>query len=309
MPATNKNDDVLFDFNSLRLIIGALAFAFPAMVVVLSGKITTSISASYYEPQTRDVFVGFLFIIGALLISYQGHTQGAPKRKSESLWHWILSFKWLKTYQEDVISTIGGAAAIFTALYPTACDGCPMDTRAVIHMVGAFILFATVVYFCMIAFLRSLNQKLLRHAGLKKDSGFKETIKTIRENKSRADVNLLVQFWNYLSREMQIFLTTARAELKEFDLEKETESTLQSLQAYQEEMARGWRYVVCGSLITVTLLVFVVLLVSMPDVVSHSTITFIVETIALVLFGIAWMTASKFKFFPQIISWFKAKKA
>src|SRR5262245_27666032 len=120
MTVSKSNESLVFNSRTLRLIIGALAFAFPSTVILLTGKVTTSISASYHEVETRDVFVGFLFIIGTLLIAYKGHLQGRPKRKSEHLWDWILSFKWVKVYQEELISTIGGLAAIFTALYPTA---------------------------------------------------------------------------------------------------------------------------------------------------------------------------------------------
>ena len=134
MAASKLNDQLIFNPRTLRLIIGALAFAFPAAVIALTGKITTSISASYHEVQTRDVFVGFLFIIGALLISYKGHTQARTASEPRSLRE--RTWDWLKEYQEDVVSTIGGVAAIVTALSPTACDGCPMDTKQSSASVG-----------------------------------------------------------------------------------------------------------------------------------------------------------------------------
>jgi hypothetical protein len=87
MAASKFNDQLTFNPRTLRLTIGALAFAFPAAVIALTGKITTSISASYHEVQTRDVFVGFLFLIGALLISYKGHTQERPPANQVLFWH------------------------------------------------------------------------------------------------------------------------------------------------------------------------------------------------------------------------------
>jgi hypothetical protein len=43
-----------------------------------------------------------------------------------------------------------------------------------------------------------------------------------------------------------------------------------------------------------------------PNMVIDLKITFIVETIALVAFGIAWMTASQLEYLKQIQSWWKA---
>src|SRR5678815_638888 len=89
------NEQLVFDVRTLRLIVGALAFAFPSAVIALTGKITTSISASYHEVQSRNVFVGFLFIIGAFLISYKGHVQEPDADEPRSFW------RWLKRYEED----------------------------------------------------------------------------------------------------------------------------------------------------------------------------------------------------------------
>jgi hypothetical protein len=307
--ATNPSkEDLVFNYRTLRLIIGALAFAFPAVVIALTGKITTSISASYHEVETREVFVGFLFILGALLISYKGHLQGETKKESETIWQWIVSFRWLIVYQEDIISTIGGFAAIFTALYPTACDGCSMDTRATIHTTGAFILFSTVVYFSLIAFLRSLNQKLLGYADLKQNSVFMEQIATLRKNKSRAGINVFKRFWNFLTLEIQIFLVIAAVEFRVLDREKGLMRVFKLLGRHGKKIARGVVYVVCGILIAVTLLAFIVLSVANSSLVAYPATTFVVETISLVLFGIAWMTASKLEYIATIVNWWRSRQ-
>ena len=322
MLTSESNDNLVFNHRTLRLIIGALAFAFPAMVIALTGKVTSSISASYWEPETRDVFVGFLFVVGTLLISYKGHLQSKPKDPSESLLKWILSFKWLKRYQEDVVSTIGGTAAIFAALYPTACDGCSMDKRAIIHLTGAFILFSTVVYFCMIAFLRSLNHKLLnhfinpteeerlklRHVNPNEIWHYIKRIETIRATKSQAGISLPIRFWNFLTLEIQIFLATASGAFEQARREKGSKNLLKVSQMYRAEVARGRVYVVCGSLITLILSTFIFMLVINPGFATHSIATFIVETLALVLFGVAWITASKLEYIAQIVKWLKSLK-
>ena len=60
MYTSKSSSNLVFDYQTLRLIVGALAFAFPAVAIARSGKITTSISSSYWEPNARDFFVGFL---------------------------------------------------------------------------------------------------------------------------------------------------------------------------------------------------------------------------------------------------------
>jgi hypothetical protein len=306
MAASKLNDQLIFNPRTLRLIIGALAFAFPAAVIALTGKITTSISASYHEVQTRDVFVGFLFIIGALLISYKGHTQARTASEPRSLRE--RTWDWLKEYQEDVVSTIGGVAAIVTALSPTACDGCPMDTKANIHTIGAFILFSTVVYFCQIGFLRSLNQKLLGYAELKNNHGFMEKINVIRNGHSTKDANLHRQFWNYLTVETRTFLAIATEEFRKYDREKAVMKIVKVLLVHGKKIARGWVYVICGVLIALVLLVFIAAAWLLPDLITHSKATFLVETIALGFFGIAWMTASQLEYIRQIEDWLEARR-
>ena len=93
MATVKENDNPVFDVRTLRMIVGAFAFGLPGLVYILDGKITTSISASYHEAPTRNIFVGSLFVIGALLISYQGQPYAAhavisaKKRQSAILSH------------------------------------------------------------------------------------------------------------------------------------------------------------------------------------------------------------------------------
>jgi len=299
--STRNNDDLLFDYRTLRLIIGVLALGFPFTVIALTGKITTSMSASYHEAATRDVFVGFMFIIGALLISYKGHLQGEANVETTNVW------KSLVRYQEDVISTVGGLAAILAALFPTACDGCRTDTRAVIHLSGAFILFSIIVYFCLVAFLRSLNQKLLREDVLRKDKTFIELVSNIRKEKSNGNASLPVRFWNFMTLESLIFRTIAAKRNLLSDPQKVGARQTRFSTEFEKGLKRGFIYVVCGGGITVTLLSLVVLMSLRPDLVSHTITTFVVETIALAFFGFAWMTASKFRYLSKILDWIKSK--
>jgi len=305
MASSETTDDVLFDARTLRLIVGALAFAFPTVVIALTGKVTTSISASYHEVETRDVFVGFLFIIGALLISYKGHLQGEAENETTTLWERFISFRWLNRYQEDVISTIGGVAAIFTALFPTNCNTCPVDTTAKVHLTGAFILFSTIVYFCLIAFPRSLNKKLLGGdedaAQFKKQ--FLKHINTIMGRRSGDKVGLLSRFWYFLTLEIQVFLAVTIGGWEQSNLKKTRGGPAVLPSEHVKRVRRGLVYLVCGGLIALDLIIFIILFLAVPDVVAQTIITYVVEAIALGFFGVAWITASKQRYIAQIQEW------
>lgn len=229
-----------FDYRDLRLMVGAIAFSFPWLVVlIIAFKVPPSISASYHTV-ARDVFVGLLFVIGALLFAYRGHN-----------------------LQEEWISTIGGLAAIVTALFPTYCDknhfptvcnaevvptictGCGADFNSTIHYSAAVILFSTVVYFCLFAFTRRVISKI--------------------DNRSKLTVSLVTKY-ALKGADKNIFQAGKR-------------------------LLRLRIYLVCGLLIA-GIMLSTVLVSSMLK-----TFTFWAEAFALGLFGIAWMTASKFWFF------------
>jgi quinol-cytochrome oxidoreductase complex cytochrome b subunit len=134
----SNSSDLLFDYRILRLIVGIVAMGLPLTVYLVTLTVTSSISASYYT-DARDVFVGALFVIGALFLAYQGH-----KDKTQEKW----------------ISNIGAIAAVCAAIYPTSCDQCGPDVNSTIHYIAAFILFSAVVYFCLFAFSGSAKAKI-----------------------------------------------------------------------------------------------------------------------------------------------------
>jgi hypothetical protein len=109
----------------LRLLVGLVALALPVVVMLVSSTPLASISASYYT-EARDVFVGALFIIGALLLAYNGHT---------SVEKWV--------------SKGAALAAVGAAIFPTTCDLCEADLKSGIHYAAAVILFSTIAYFCL----------------------------------------------------------------------------------------------------------------------------------------------------------------
>jgi hypothetical protein len=139
-----------------------------------------------------------------------------------------------------------------------------MDGKATIHTIGAFVLFSNVVYFCLVAFLRSLNQKLLEYAALKENSEFVDHVNAIRKAKSRDDVNLLQKFWNFLTLESQVFLAIAAEQSRRYDRENRAMRIVRLLLVHGKKFARGYVNLVCGALIALTLLTFILLSLSCP---------------------------------------------
>jgi hypothetical protein len=304
MPISDSKENLAFDPRRLRLIAGALAFALPSTVIALTGRINTSISASYHEVQSRNVFVGFLFIIGAFLISYKGHVQEPDPDEPRTF------LRWLKRYEEDWVSTIGGIAAILTALFPTARDGYPMDTAAYIHTAGTFILFASVVYFCLIAFLRSVNEKLVEE-----NPAFmplKEKVRRVASQPAIHSAKELLYLW---LPEIFIFLRIATQVSRDYNVNGPDQDALESDDepgksklkymwlAYRKKITRGVVYLACGVTIALTLAGFLLIMWRRPDLVRGTNTAFVIETIALVFFGIAWMTASQVEYYQQFKAW------
>lgn len=258
MSRSGSKEQLGFDHSTLRLIVGGIAFSFSLVVFMLATTITSSISASYHT-NARDVFVGFLFVIGILLIGYKGH-EHKPTGKKDEFWYPIRKY-WGK-YQEDVISTIGGIAAIAAAVCPTTCDTCTRDLKSDIHTAAATILFIIVVYFCWFPFLDRVTEKL--------GNQFK---RGDNENKL-------------------IFLLRVTGSLQGSS----------GKVAYLRRVARrGWVYFFCGlgiAIVMVGLVAAEFTVLEEMRIAFH--ITFWAETIALLLFGIAWVKASQFQFIRKI---------
>jgi hypothetical protein len=245
--AEKKNSQALdeslaFDSYTIRLAIGVIAMLFPVVVALRASGFPDSISWSYYT-DARDFYVGFLFVIGGYLISYQGHRPPLDQIHVGKFWNWVNSFwkgaidfrKRERKYEEDLVTWVGGVAAAITALFPTAyCLGadCPRDPISVIHYIAAALVFGTTVFFCLVAFRSRAVDKLKRAEKLPGKTG---------------------------------------------------------------AAPRRWRlrfYAVCGWGIAVVMIGVVVLKATSFQ--PTSNIMFWAETIALELFGIAWLIASQY---------------
>ena len=317
MTPVKENENPMFEFSTLRMIVGAFAFGLPWLVYALVGRATTSISASYHELPTRDIFVGSLFVIGALLISYKGHLQGEPLEEGMGLLEQFWSFKkWIHRYQENLISTVGGVAAVTAALFPTARDPQNMDTIAYIHTVSAFLLFANVAYFSIIAFLRSLNKKLLGYDAFDKNVEFMKKVSDIRSHKTREGQGLLQRVWNFLTLETAIFLAIKSEKLEQYQRSKTSMGFFKLLGLYGKKFSRGFVYVIFGSLTVLVLLLalilgLLVMFNMIPDTLLPAYTTFVIEALAMLFFGFTWITASQLEYgrpFEWLLERFRQKQ-
>ena len=307
MSTGNENENPVFEDHTLRLVVGALAIGLPSLVYILAGRITRSISSSYHEPLARDVFVGSLFVLGTLLISYKGHPQGEAPAEGMGMWKRLLN--WITRYQENLISTIGGLAAMTAALFPTACDTCSMDRIALVHTVSAFILFANVAYFSIVAFLRCVNKKLLVYKIFTQDD-FKGRVNELRNRKTRPTFNPLRWLWNFLTLELQVFLALRRKQLEQYEGENAWTRFKSLWTVHGKKFARGFVYVLFGWLTLLVLLVYIILglliaLKVIPDILTGTTATFVIEAVAMCFFGITWITASQLQYWRQIRGFFE----
>jgi hypothetical protein len=137
MPVTESTDgQPVFDYLTLRLLVGIVAFALPLIVLIFSSFAQlTSISASYHTG-ARDILVGSLFMIATILVAYRGN---GPI--------------------ESWMANLGAVAAIVAALCPVACEVCQIDTMAILHALAGAILFSVIAYFCFGPFRQGAKKK------------------------------------------------------------------------------------------------------------------------------------------------------
>lgn len=131
----SKPKRIEIDHHTIKLIMGIIAISLAALTSFFSDTPIQSISASYHEGGwARDIFVGFLFTICALMLAYNGRS----------------------TY-EMVCSKIAAMAALAVALFPCKCG----DHEEIIvnaHGIAAFIMFSVLVIFCYLFFRRASSK-------------------------------------------------------------------------------------------------------------------------------------------------------
>ena len=151
MNLNQETQNKAFDYRFLRLLIGIIAFAMPIIVWIFSTDELLSISASYYT-NMREIFTGSLFIVGAFLMAYNGHSFG-----------------------QLVLSKIASVSIVLIALFPTECkecsteiiesirsicQSCSIDNIAKVHYASAGISFFILGIFCVVFFRKRIDQKV-----------------------------------------------------------------------------------------------------------------------------------------------------
>ena len=144
MKTTRQSEnDLIISYKSLRKLIGSIGVFLP--VILAAGMfyfnkenfIQDSIS-DYYGTQMRDVFVGFLFVLGFFLFSYKGY-----KNEDRGIF-----------YNDNFYANLGGVFALAVALFPTTSES---STIRAIHLTSAVLLFAVFSYFCLVIFRRGVE--------------------------------------------------------------------------------------------------------------------------------------------------------
>jgi len=130
-----QHTNPIFDYKALRLMLGIIALALPFLVSAIAQMPLPSISASYFT-EARDEFVGLLFVVGGLMMAYNGHTN-----------------------REALAAKLAAICAILIALFPTtkAC-GDPSQT-VVIHTAAAVLMFSILAWFCFVPFRKNTKGK------------------------------------------------------------------------------------------------------------------------------------------------------
>ncbi len=133
MGGTSGNQQTLcLPYYTLRIIIGILGLTFPFILslgawIVFGTGLQNSIS-HYYHTGMRDVFVGFLFVIGFFLMTYGGYD-----------------------LIDNIVSTVGGISAVLAAIFPTTADG-TITVIKILHFVFAGLFLLSLVYFALVLF-------------------------------------------------------------------------------------------------------------------------------------------------------------
>jgi len=109
----------------IKFVIGMIALALPAFEFALAGGSLQSISDSYWQSDpTRNIFVGALTSIGALLIGYNGKVRG-----------------------EQILGKVVCVCAFCVAMFPCVCE-CHARPIWWPHAPAAVVLFLALAIFC-----------------------------------------------------------------------------------------------------------------------------------------------------------------
>lgn len=124
----------------MKLIVGVIALSLPALTSSLAVESLDSISAAYWDigGWPRNILVGFLFAIGAFLLSYNGHSAG-----------------------EMILSKVAAFAAVGVAMFPCKCGG-QAEIIPYVHYASAATMFGILAVFCYVFLQRARSKDWLQ---------------------------------------------------------------------------------------------------------------------------------------------------
>lgn len=96
----------------IRKLIGVLGLALPFLLPIAESEFLSSISHYYYKSLSSLFFIIILASFGLFLISYKGYQIDKTTEK----------------ISDDLITNIGGLAALLVVFIPTCCIGSTSDT-------------------------------------------------------------------------------------------------------------------------------------------------------------------------------------
>lgn len=155
-----QNEDLKIADYRIRKLIGFLGLFLPFLLYFTEGELLASISHYYYKPLPSLIFIIILSAFGLFLLSYKGYTFDTDSEK----------------ISDDVLTNIGGIAALVVVFIPTCCKGSlsasvdiicrdenfPLlghnnDFKNTIHLVAAGIFMFTMGWMSKYKFTRSTN--------------------------------------------------------------------------------------------------------------------------------------------------------
>lgn len=110
-----EEKNLLFSYYRIRKLIGLLGTLLPILVVAGYGQFLASIS-HYYYTRSAVFFISTMVSFGLFLIAYRGY----PRDKKTE---WV---------SDNLITHIGGVAAIMVIIFPTRC--CESGCELIQHM-------------------------------------------------------------------------------------------------------------------------------------------------------------------------------
>ena len=128
------------DNHTMKLIVGVIALSLPVLTSNLSVNPLDSISAAYWDigGWPRNIFVGFLFAIGAFLLSYNGHSA-----------------------REMILSKVAAFASVGVAMFPCKCEG-QAEIIPYVHYASAAVMFGILAIFCYFFLQRARGRVSVR---------------------------------------------------------------------------------------------------------------------------------------------------